>query len=193
MAAYRRISARILGRGGLRHSYEIPANEHIRSPPGSKTVLIAMQKVEGSNPISRFASNPCKRASQPSRRLAPIPPRFGQAAELSSPAPRHKWPRGCGTPRAWHRSQRLRCGRNGIAVAPPGQHRRWLRLSSRWKARPVLREEPAPGGQNQGQQPGPVAAGAAIVWLQPMAKAHPPTDRFTGLVTPINRHSRRTA
>jgi hypothetical protein len=33
---------------------ETPASGHIRWPPASKTGLIAMQKVEGSNPFSRF-------------------------------------------------------------------------------------------------------------------------------------------
>ena len=58
MSAYRRISARIPDRGRLRHRYKIPAIEDIHCRPRSKTGLIAMQKVEGSNPFSRFFLNP---------------------------------------------------------------------------------------------------------------------------------------
>jgi hypothetical protein len=58
MAAYRCISARIPDRGCLQRRYEIPANRHIRCRSGLEVGLIAMQKVEGSNPFSRFASNP---------------------------------------------------------------------------------------------------------------------------------------
>src|SRR5213083_3119786 len=42
----------------LPRCYEIPANAHIRYQPGSEMGLIAMQKVVGSNPISRFFENP---------------------------------------------------------------------------------------------------------------------------------------
>jgi hypothetical protein len=58
MAAYWRISARIpdFGRPQCRH--EAPANEHIRCRSGLEVDLIAMQKVEGSNPFSRFFANP---------------------------------------------------------------------------------------------------------------------------------------
>jgi hypothetical protein len=58
MAAYRRISARIPDLGRLQRRHEAPANEHIRLLIGVEVGLIAMQKVEGSNPFSRFASNP---------------------------------------------------------------------------------------------------------------------------------------
>jgi hypothetical protein len=37
--------------------YKIPANNHIRCRSGLEGSLIAMQKVEGSNPFSRFARN----------------------------------------------------------------------------------------------------------------------------------------
>jgi hypothetical protein len=45
-------------RGRLRCRYETPATEHIRCQPRSKAGLIAMQKVEGSNPFSRFPQKP---------------------------------------------------------------------------------------------------------------------------------------
>jgi hypothetical protein len=38
--------------------HETPASGHIRVPRLSKTGLIAMQKVVGSNPTSRFEVNP---------------------------------------------------------------------------------------------------------------------------------------
>lgn len=54
IAAYRCISTRIAGRGRLPRCYEIPASGYIRGARVSETGLIAMQKVVGSNPISRF-------------------------------------------------------------------------------------------------------------------------------------------
>jgi hypothetical protein len=44
--------------GRLRRHYESPAIQHIRGRPGSETGLIAIQKVVGSNPISRFDGSP---------------------------------------------------------------------------------------------------------------------------------------
>jgi hypothetical protein len=44
-------------RGRLRRHYEIPANEYIRRQSELEAGLIAMQKVVGSNPISRFFTN----------------------------------------------------------------------------------------------------------------------------------------
>jgi hypothetical protein len=54
MAAYRRISAHIPDLGRLQRRYEAPANEHIRCRSGLEIGLIAMQKVDGSNPFSRL-------------------------------------------------------------------------------------------------------------------------------------------
>ena len=54
MAAYRRISARIFDCDHLRPHCETPANKPIRYRMGWEMGLIAMQKVVGSNPISRF-------------------------------------------------------------------------------------------------------------------------------------------
>ena len=42
----------------LTSRYEIPASGHIHWPLVSEMGLIAMQKVVGSNPISRFFANP---------------------------------------------------------------------------------------------------------------------------------------
>jgi hypothetical protein len=67
MAAYRRISARIPDLGRLQRRHEAPANENIRCRLGLEIGVVAMQKVEGSNPFSRFASNPCTWATRPSR------------------------------------------------------------------------------------------------------------------------------
>jgi hypothetical protein len=57
IAAHRRISARIADRGRLPRRYGIPASGHNRRSPASEMGLIAMQKVVGSNPISRFFAN----------------------------------------------------------------------------------------------------------------------------------------
>jgi hypothetical protein len=67
IAAYRRTSARIADRGRPPRRYETPASRHLCRWPVSKMGLIAMQKVVGSNPISRFASNSCTWAGRPSR------------------------------------------------------------------------------------------------------------------------------
>jgi hypothetical protein len=66
----------------LRRRYEIPANEHIRCWPEPKMGLIAMQKVEGSNPFSRFHECPacgrvgfgegCRNQIEPSPDIAVI-------------------------------------------------------------------------------------------------------------------------
>ena len=64
-AAYRRISERIVYCGRLPNPYEIPANRCIPFPPASVTGLIAMQKVVGSNPISRFSGMPCTWGGSP--------------------------------------------------------------------------------------------------------------------------------
>jgi hypothetical protein len=48
---------RISDRDCLPHSRKIPASDHIHCPLVSKAGLIAMQKVVGSNPISRFFAN----------------------------------------------------------------------------------------------------------------------------------------
>jgi hypothetical protein len=77
MAAYRRISARIFDHGRLQRHREIPANEPIRCQLASETGLIAMQKVEGSNPFSRFFVNPLQMAT-----LA-----FGENREIQSNRP----------------------------------------------------------------------------------------------------------
>ena len=45
-------------RGRLQSYYEAPANEAIRCLPALEGGLIAMQKVEGSNPFSRFPGKP---------------------------------------------------------------------------------------------------------------------------------------
>src|SRR3954454_14750276 len=58
MAACRRISAHIRDLGRLQRLYEAPANEHIRYRSRLEPGLIAMQKVEGSNPISRSQEKP---------------------------------------------------------------------------------------------------------------------------------------
>jgi hypothetical protein len=58
IAAYRRISARIADRGCSPRRCETPASCHFRDAQISETGLIAMQKVVGSNPISRFTSIP---------------------------------------------------------------------------------------------------------------------------------------
>jgi hypothetical protein len=93
IAAYRRTSARIADRSRLLRRDETPASGHIHRRLVSEMGLIAMQKVVGSNPISRFASNPYKWASRPSRgksnhrRFRPIPPRFRSAAETGSRLP----------------------------------------------------------------------------------------------------------
>jgi hypothetical protein len=55
IGAYPRV---LLIEGGLPRCYESPASGDIRCPLVSETGVIAMQKVEGSNPISRFASIP---------------------------------------------------------------------------------------------------------------------------------------
>ena len=55
----RRTSARIADRGRPPHRYETPASRHLCRWPVSKMGLIAMQKVEGSNPFSRFSRIPC--------------------------------------------------------------------------------------------------------------------------------------
>jgi len=57
IAAHQRISARIPDRRFLRRHYEIPASCHIRSAWFTETGVVAMQKVVGSNPISRFFAN----------------------------------------------------------------------------------------------------------------------------------------
>jgi hypothetical protein len=44
--------------GRLPRWYEAPASGHIHCPLVSETGVIAMQKVVGSNPISRFFANP---------------------------------------------------------------------------------------------------------------------------------------
>lgn len=46
-------------RARLRRRCEIPANKPIHYQLGSEIRLIAMQKVEGSNPFSRFSRIPC--------------------------------------------------------------------------------------------------------------------------------------
>jgi hypothetical protein len=43
--------------GPLKRLYEIPANKHIGRRSAVEVGLIAMQKVEGSNPFSRFLRN----------------------------------------------------------------------------------------------------------------------------------------
>jgi hypothetical protein len=53
---------------GLR--YETPATEHIRCRSGLEVGLIAMQKVVGSNPISRFFANPLHVGGSGSARVA---------------------------------------------------------------------------------------------------------------------------
>jgi hypothetical protein len=58
IAAYRRISLRITDRDRLPRRYKIPASRHIHCSPFSETGLIAMQKVVGSNPISRSHEKP---------------------------------------------------------------------------------------------------------------------------------------
>jgi hypothetical protein len=58
IAAYRRISTRIPDRGRPSRHYETPASRYIRGARLSQTFLIAMQKVEGSNPLRRFAEIP---------------------------------------------------------------------------------------------------------------------------------------
>jgi hypothetical protein len=58
IAAYRRISARIPDRGRLPRRYKTPARDHVRFALASETGVIAMQKVVGSNPISRFQEKP---------------------------------------------------------------------------------------------------------------------------------------
>jgi hypothetical protein len=58
IAAYRRISPRISFRGRWRQPREAPASRHLCHQPVSEMGLIAMQKVEGSNPFSRFTRDP---------------------------------------------------------------------------------------------------------------------------------------
>src|SRR4051812_3780447 len=65
MAAYRRISAPILESQHVGSRCEIPAKEHIHCWPGPRVGLIAMQKVEGSNPFSRFEVNPLHMGNSP--------------------------------------------------------------------------------------------------------------------------------
>jgi hypothetical protein len=56
IAAYRRISGRISERTHLPAHYEIPASCYIRGARLLEIGVIAMQKVEGSNPFSRFVT-----------------------------------------------------------------------------------------------------------------------------------------
>lgn len=101
IASYRRISARIPDRGRLPPRYKTPASSHIHRPLVSKTGVIAMQKVEGSNPFSRFASilpqttaSAFAGKSNHRRRACLIWPASVPASQISQPcccATRQRW------------------------------------------------------------------------------------------------------
>jgi hypothetical protein len=77
-------------RGRLQYCYEAPANEPILCLSALEGDLIAMQKVEGSNPFSRLASNPLhlghsalageNQTTAAYRRFRPTPPATARAA-----------------------------------------------------------------------------------------------------------------
>jgi hypothetical protein len=62
---------RIADRGRLPRRCEAPASGHIYCPLVSEMGLIAMQKVEGSNPFSRFFANPLHVLMVLSRPISP--------------------------------------------------------------------------------------------------------------------------
>jgi len=69
--AYPRTSPRIANRGRSYRLRETPASGHVRGTLVSEMGLIAMQKVEGSNPFSRFFAIPLHVGGSYSARAAP--------------------------------------------------------------------------------------------------------------------------
>jgi hypothetical protein len=94
-----------------------------------------MQKVVGSNPISRSPRNPALQrdfvvqgalSENQTTRYAAISADFGQPRLAAVERPG-----------AWHRSQRLRCNGNGTRRRLTGQHRDRLRCPTEEEGAPV--------------------------------------------------------
>jgi hypothetical protein len=144
IAAYRRISARISDHGRLSRRSEVPASGHIFCPLVSEMGLIAMQKVEGSNPFSRFARNLALgrdfvvsggakgKWNHPLLSplfWAPVPEMTPMRADSADFArfrlalrQRRSYGRRAKAPRGRHRSRDFDARRTVLAVAPPGRH-----------------------------------------------------------------------